>query len=100
MSNDVYNFMGKAFAIHSLTKNIKRGVMSGNNIHQSVFKTTSVAYSEKVAKERGWKIAPRDHPIYSEGSIIIFFNLRPKQSQENVRCKTLSNSKITTDKFK
>jgi len=97
MSNDVYNFMDKVFAIHSLTKNIKRGMMSGNNIHQSVFKTMSVAYSEKVAKERGWKIAPRDHPIYSEGSTIIFFNLRPKQSQINVICRSLSSSQITTD---
>jgi len=55
--------------------------MSGNNIHQSKVKTTSVAYSEKIAKERGWKIAPRDHPLYSEGSTIMFLNLRPKQSQ-------------------
>jgi hypothetical protein len=74
--------------------------MSGNHIHQPVFKTTSVAYSEKVAKERGWKIAPTDHPVYSEGSTIIFFNLRPKQTQENVICNTLSSSQITTDKFK
>jgi hypothetical protein len=57
--------------------------MSANNIQESLFKTTSVAYSENIAKERGWKIAPKDHPIYSEGSSIMFLNPRPKQSQKN-----------------
>ena len=46
--------------------------MSANNIQESLFKTTSVAYSENIAKERGWKIAPKDHPIYSEGVTISF----------------------------
>ncbi len=71
--------------------------MLGNNIQQSILKTTSVAYSEKIAKERGWKIASRDHPIYSEGSTIMFLNLRPKQSQENVTCKPFSDSQILTE---
>jgi hypothetical protein len=68
--------------------------MSGNNIHVSILKTTSVEYSEKVAKERGWKIAPKDHLIYSEGSTIIFLNHHPQQLQASLAPQPSPISKL------
>ena len=43
--------------------------------------TTPKAYAEKLALERGYKIAPPDHPIYSEGSSIMLLRRTPKASQ-------------------
>lgn len=66
--------------------------MSTNNIQESLFKTTSVAYSENIAKERGWKIAPKDHPIYSEGVTISFVhNTRTRRA--SVKQKSDSSNK-------
>ena len=72
-------------------------ILRGQKEMQSMRKTTSVAYSEKVAKERGWKIAPKDHPIYSEGSSIMFLRHTPKRSQERDTASHQSASKKHSD---
>lgn len=48
-----------------------------------VHRTSDLENLERLAEVKGFKKAPKDHPIYSEGSSIMFLNLRPKQSQEN-----------------
>ena len=44
-------------------------------------KTISREYSERIAKEKGFLPAPPDHPIYSEGSSIMFLHRTAKQPQ-------------------
>ena len=39
-------------------------------------KGISMEWSEKIAREKGFPPAPRDHPIYSEGTTITF--VRPR----------------------
>ena len=41
-------------------------------------KPISMAYAEAVAARYGIKPAPSDHPIYSEGSSIMFISARPR----------------------
>jgi len=41
-------------------------------------KPISMAYFEEMAAKRGIKPAPPDHPIYSEGSSIMFISARPR----------------------
>lgn len=41
-------------------------------------KPISMAYVEAVAARYGIKPAPPDHPIYSEGSSIMFISARPR----------------------
>ena len=44
-------------------------------------KTISREYSEKIAKEKGFLPAPPDHPIFSEGSSIMFLHRTAKPFQ-------------------
>jgi hypothetical protein len=48
--------------------------------------STDLKKSEEIALKHGFKIAPKDHPIYSEGSTIFFVqNSRPKK--QIIKCK-------------
>ena len=44
-------------------------------------KTISREYFEKIAEEKGFLPAPPDHPIYTEGSSIMFLHRTAKQFQ-------------------
>lgn len=44
-------------------------------------KAISREYLEKIAEEKGFLPAPPDHPIYTEGSSIMFLHRTAKQFQ-------------------
>jgi hypothetical protein len=62
-----------------------------------MLKHTSLSYSEALAAEKGFKPAPKDHPIYSEGSSIMFLRHTPKRSQEKDTASHQKGSKKHTD---
>jgi hypothetical protein len=47
-------------------------------------KPISMAYFEALAAQRGIKPAPADHPIYSEGTSIIFVSARSRKPSKNM----------------
>ena len=49
-----------------------------------MIKPISMAYAEAVAAKYGIKPAPADHPIYSEGTSIIFVSARPRKPRKNM----------------
>jgi hypothetical protein len=60
-------------------------------------KTISMAYSEKVAAQKGFKPAPKDHPIYSEGLSITFLHHTRKPSHQKAIASHQKGSKKATD---
>ena len=57
--------------------------MSDKFTSLQIHRTPDLEKLERLAEAMGFKKEPKDHPIYSEGSSIMFLKLRPKQSQEN-----------------
>ena len=55
--------------------------MSEKIASQQIHRTSDLEKLERLAEAMGFKKAPKDHPIYSEGSSLMFLKLRPKQSQ-------------------
>ena len=51
-------------------------------------KPISMAYFEALAAQRGIKPAPADHPIYSEGTSIIFVSARSRKPRKNISSAT------------
>ena len=47
-------------------------------------KTMSRKQFEEFAKARGFRVAPPDHPVYSEGPSIALLSRTPKQSGQRV----------------
>jgi hypothetical protein len=48
-----------------------------------MIKPISMAYAEALAAKYGIKPAPADHPIYSEGTSIIFVSARSRKPRNN-----------------
>ena len=53
-----------------------------------MIKPISMAYAEAVAAKYGIKPAPADHPIYSEGTSIIFLSARSRKPRKNTSSAT------------
>ena len=49
-----------------------------------MIKPISMAYAEALAAKYGIKPAPADHPIYSEGTSIIFLSARSRKPRKNM----------------
>ena len=57
--------------------------MSDKFTSLQIHRTSDLEKLERLAEAKGFKKAPKDPPIYSEGSSIMFLKLRPKQSQKH-----------------
>jgi len=51
-------------------------------------KPISMAYAEALAAKYGIKPAPADHPIYSEGTSLIFVSARSRKLRKNIPSAT------------
>ena len=66
-----------------------------------MFKTMCLNRSEELAAKLGFKPAPPDHPIYSEGSTIMFLSKSTKSFKQKIpssshkgSCKNTSSKNI------
>jgi hypothetical protein len=57
-----------------------------------MIKKVSLAELEKIAAEKGFKPAPPDHPIYSEGATVTFINYDRNDSNRSTRNTALNTS--------
>ncbi len=57
-----------------------------------MIKKVSLAEFEKLAAEKGFKPAPPDHPIYSEGATVMFINDDRNDSSRSTRNSALNKS--------
>ncbi len=60
-------------------------------------KTTSLTSFQKLAISKGFSLAPRDHPIYSEGSSITFLRHTPSRSQGRATASHQTGSRKEKD---
>jgi hypothetical protein len=59
-----------------------------------MIKKVSLAELEKIAAEKGFKPAPPDHPIYSEGATLTFINNDRNDSNRSTRNTALNKSEV------
>lgn len=59
-----------------------------------MIKKVSLAELEKIAAEKGFKPAPPDHPIYSEGATLTFINNDRNDNNRSTRNTALNKSEV------